>query len=547
MSAVDVGVPGHGTGTTTGTGVLTRLALRRDRIMIPAWVYALTAAVLSTCLSLDTLYGTLKERTDFARSMNVNSSLRALYGPAFSGESIGALTAWRMGCIGAALTGLMSILIVVRHTREEEESGRQELLSSGVVGRRAPLTAGLLTALTANAVLALAVSAALTVLGQSVAGSAALGLALAGSGLMFAGVAAVTAQLTASARVAKGLAGAVLGLAFLLRASGDAASADASSPLVWASPLGWTENLRPFAGDRWWLLGLVAAFTAVTTGAGYVLVARRDLGAGLLPARPGPAEGAASLNGPFALAWRLQRGALYSWAAGFAVAGALYGSVGNSISGIVEDNAQLGDMVRRMGGPGALTDSFFATAMGLLGMLAAAYAVQSTLRLRSEETGRLAEPLLANAVGRVRWACSHLVFPALGTLVLLAVGGASAGLAYGATIGDISGQLPTLTGAALAQAPAVWVTAALALVLFGWMPKASAAAWGVFAAFLLCGQLGPVLHLPQLMLDLSPFTHLPKAPGGHQEAAPYLWLVLVGAVAAAVGLTGFRRRDLAGD
>nr|WP_306665035.1 ABC transporter permease [Streptomyces fildesensis] len=208
MSATDVGVRVGSGGSVTGTGVLTRLALRRDRIMIPVWVYALTAAVLSTCLSLGTLYGTLKERTDFARSMNVNSSLRALYGPAFSGESIGALTAWRMGCIGAALTGLMSILVVVRHTREEEESGRQELLSSGVVGRRAPLTAGLLTALTASAALALIVATALSVLGQSVAGSAALGLALAGSGLMFAGVAAVTAQLTASARVAKGLAGA---------------------------------------------------------------------------------------------------------------------------------------------------------------------------------------------------------------------------------------------------------------------------------------------------------------------------------------------------
>ena len=38
---------------------------------------------------------------------------------------------------------LMSVLIVVRHTRTEEETGRAELIRSGPVGRYAQLTAAL--------------------------------------------------------------------------------------------------------------------------------------------------------------------------------------------------------------------------------------------------------------------------------------------------------------------------------------------------------------------------------------------------------------------
>jgi ABC-2 type transport system permease protein len=46
------------------------------------------------------------------------------------------------------------------------------------------------------------------------------------------------------------------------------------------------------------------------------------------------------------------------------------------------------------------------------------------------------------------------------------------------------------------------------------------------------------------VLDLSPFAHVPKLPGGDVSAAPLLWLVLIVVALAAVGLLGFRRRDI---
>ncbi|MFC9290134.1 ABC transporter permease, partial [Streptomyces sp. NPDC057052] len=220
----------------SGTGTLLRFALRRDRVMIPLWVGVNALMVLSMPNTLGSLYGTAAERASLRDQMAANASLRALVGPVF-GDSLGALTAWRVGVYAGALAAVTSILIVVRHTRDEEESGRQELIASGAVGRRASLTSALLAAGVADAVLALLVAVGLA--GHGVAGAVALGLGLAAVGMLFATMAAIAAQLTESARLARGLASGVLGAAFVLRAAGDSATDDGSSVLTWLSPLGW--------------------------------------------------------------------------------------------------------------------------------------------------------------------------------------------------------------------------------------------------------------------------------------------------------------------
>ncbi|MEV0274778.1 ABC transporter permease [Streptomyces sp. NPDC050610] len=530
----------------TGTGPLTRLALRRDRIMLPVWVYALSVAVVSTGLSLKKLYGTAAERADFAHSMSANSSLRALYGPVL-GDSIGALTAWRMMSFGAALTGVMSLLIVVRHTREEEESGRQELLSSAGVGRRAPLTAALSTALAANTLVAALIAAGLPAIGQGAAGALALGLAVGATGMVFAGVAAVAAQLTESARLAKGITAAVIGVAFTVRAAGDASAVRGRSPLVWLSPLGWPEQVRPYAGDRWWVLLLPLALTAATVLGAYALTARRDLGAGLLATRPGPAGAGTALRGPYGLAWRLQRGTLLGWATGLVFAGAVFGAVAHGAADIVGDNKGTLELFERLGGghgKAGITDAFLATITGMLGLTAALYATGSVLRLTGEETGGRAEPLLACAVGRLRWAAGHLVIAFAGAVAVLAAGGLAMGLSYGATAHDIGGQLPRVLAAALAQTPAVWALTGVTVLLAGALPRLAAAAWGLVGAALAIGWLGPMVDAPQWVMDLSPFGHLPKLPGPVGSAGPFLWLTALAAVLTAAGLYGLRRRDV---
>ncbi|MFC8271828.1 ABC transporter permease [Streptomyces sp. NPDC057271] len=516
----------------TGTGALARLALRRDRLMMPIWVVVTGGLVASGVGSLGGLYATEAQRAELAASMTANSSMRSLYGPVF-GDSLGGLVAWRFGTFAAVLAAVMSLIIVVRHTREEEETGRQELLSSAVVGRRAPLTAAFLAALVANTGVALLITAGLA--GQGVGGALALGLAVGGTGMLFATAAAIVAQLTESARLAKGLASAVLGLAFVLRAAGDAGSASGSSALTWLSPIGWAENVRAFAGERWWVLLLIAAVALVQAAVAYELAGRRDVGMSFLPTRPGPAEGRLGTAG--ALAWRLQRGTVLGWSLGFLLGGLVFGGIVEGAADIVGDNEQAREIFERMGGQSGLTDAFLATMVGMFGMIAALYAVGSVLRLHGEETSQRAEPVLAIAVGRVRWAAGHLVIAFGGAALIMLLAGLGLYVSYGRDLGPI-------LGASLAQLPAIWTLAGLAVLLWGAFPRAAVAGWGVGGLCLALGWIGPALDLPQAVLNVSPFGHLPKLPGQEMAWGPVWTLTAVAAALVATGLWRLRERDI---
>ncbi|WP_405888106.1 ABC transporter permease [Streptomyces sp. NBC_01136] len=530
--AVRGGVRSRGSRHLAGTGTLLRFCLRRDRLMMPLWVGVIGLMVLSLPNSLKAVYSTPAERADLARQMLTNGSLRATYGPVFS-DSLGGLTAWRIGGYAGLFAGIMSLLVVVRHTREEEESGRQELISSAMVGRRAPLTAALLAALVANGVLALLIAGGLA--GQGGAGALTLGLGVGGVGMVFATMAAIVAQLTESARLAKGLTGGLLGAAFVLRAAGDSSVNDGSSPLTWVSPLGWLENQRSFAAERWWVLSLFAAAVVIQGAVAYQLAGRRDVGMSFLPTRPGPAEG--RLGSAGALAWRLQRGAVLGWSLGFLAAGAAFGGMTKGASDLVGTNEKTRHIIERMGGQSGITDAFLAAMVGMLGMVAALYVVSSVLRLHGEETSQRAEPVLANAVGRSRWAGGHLVIAFGGAALIMLLGGLGLGLGYGHELGAV-------VGACLVQIPAIWTLGGLAVLLYGVSPRLAPGAWGAAGLALLLGWIGPALDVPQSVMDLSPFGHLPKLPGGDMAWTPVLILLGVAVALTAVGVAGLRRRDM---
>ncbi|GHH55377.1 ABC-2 type transport system permease protein [Streptomyces umbrinus] len=532
-SGARFGVRAGGSRQLAGTWTLLRLALRRDRVMIPLWVAVIGLMVVSMPGSLESVYSTAAERADVADQMLTNSSLRAMYGPVF-GDSLGGLTAWRIGTYAGVFAGIMSLLVVVRHTRDEEESGRQEMVSAGMVGRRAPLTSALLAALVANAGLALIITGGLA--GQGSSGALALGLGTAGVGMVFATMAAIVAQLTESARLAKGLTGGLLGAAFVLRAAGDSSVSDGSSVLTWLSPVGWLENLRSFADERWWVLLLFIAAVALQGLIAYDLAGRRDVGMSFLPTRPGPASG--RLGTAWSLAWRLQRGSVLGWSLGFLAAGVAFGGITTGATDLVGDNERTREIIERMGGQSGITDAFLATMVGMLGMVAALYVVQSVLRLHAEETSQRAEPVLANAVGRLRWASGHLLIAFGGATLIMLIGGLGLSLGYGQ-------DLPTILGACLVQLPAIWTIGGLAVLLHGVSPTVAPAAWAVAGAALLLGWIGPALDLPTTLLNLSPFGHLPKLPGGEMAWTPVLVLTAIAVTLVGVGLGALRRRDIA--
>ncbi|MBE8517936.1 ABC transporter permease [Amycolatopsis sp. H6(2020)] len=525
-----------------GTWHLTRLALRRDRVVLPIWIVLLSIVPASTVNTYTQFYPTAADRLGLQAGANANPSYALLYGPPFDLTTAGGFIAWRMCGFLALLTGLMVVFTVTRHTRAEEDTGRAELLASAVVGRYAALTASLLVAGGASVLTGLIQAVTMIGAGLPAAGSLAFGAAEALVGLVFTAVAAVAVQLAEYSRTANGIGTAVVGAAFLLRGAGDS-TVDARW-LSWLSPIGWVQQVRAFAGDRWWVLLLPLVFALVVGAAGYWLLPRRDVGVGILPPRPGPARAAASLRSPLALAWRLHRGPLLGWVIGTAVVGAVFGSIASGIGGLVGSSPQAQQIMARLGGSHALTQAFLAAMAGMFAMVASLYGVQAVLRMRGEETAIRLEPVLATSVGRLRWAGSHLVFAFFGTAALLLSGGVFMGLANGLRTGDVGGSLADTLSGMLVQLPAAWVVVALAVTIFGLLPGFSAAAWAVGALALLLSLFGPILDLPQAVLDVSPFQHPPKIPGQELTATPLGWLGGIAVVALAAGLTGWRRRDV---
>ena len=431
----------------------------------------------------------------------------------------------------------MSMFVVGRHTRAEEQSGRSELVRSSVVGRHAPTAAALLVAAAVNVLMAAAVALAMIGLGQPAAGSIALGASLGAVGLVFAGVAGVAMQVNQSTSGAYGATGAVLGLAYLLRAAGDVGN----GTLSWLSPIGWGQSMRPFADERWWPLLLLLGATAVLVAATFALLGGRDDGQGFVAPRPGPATASRGLTSPFGFALRLQRVAVAGWAAGLLLAGASIGLTARDAESILGDSQEVQNLLDQAGG--GVVDNYIAISLFSMALIATGFAIQSVLRMRGEETAGRLEPLLATALARPRWAAAQVAVAAAGSVVVVGASGLGAGLAdaFGA---DDAGRLPLLLGSALAFVPAVWVLIGASVALFGLLPRAAPAAWGLLAACYLSGLLGPLLSLPQWVQDLSPYAHVPLLPAADLAVAPLLVLTAVAAALTAVGIAGFRRRDV---
>jgi polyether ionophore transport system permease protein len=523
--------------TLAGTLTLIRFDARRERVRVPVYLLVMAATIASTAAQSEGLYSTVAERADYARTVAGNPGLIALVGPAYNLMTPGGDTAWQLGGIGAIAAGLMSMFILGRHTRGEEQSGRSELVRASVVGRHAPIAAGLVVVGVVNLLLAAVVALSMIAVDTPATGAIALGASLAGAGLFFGAVAAVALQVNQSTGGAYGLVGAVLGGSYLLRAAGDVGD----GTLSWLSPIGWAQSMRPYADERWWPLLLLLAGAALLTVAAFALLERRDDGAGLVAPRPGPARGSRALANPFGLALRLLRGALIGWAIGLFLAGVSVGLVGQDVDSLLGDSAEVDKLYMQT--TGSLADNYLAVSLSSMALIGTAFAIQAVLRMRSEETSGRAESLLATALARPRWAAGHLAVAAGGTVLILAALGLGAGIADAISSND-AGRLPLLFGSALALAPAVWVLAGAALALIGLVPRAALAAWGVLGACFLLLYLGPLLSLPDWLMDISPYTHVPLLPAADLDVAPLVVLTAVAAALAGIGVVGLRRRDI---
>lgn len=532
-----------------GTLALARIALRRDRIQLPVWILAM-AAFMAAFLPTWTGYFEIEEELRAAIEVFAANPAARLFGIA-SGVGLGEFVMLEGFVTLSVVAALMSFLAVIRHTRQNEDTGRAEFVGSAAVGRHASLAAALIVTIGANVIVAIAVALLMIANDLPATGSFAMGAAVGGVGVSFAGVAAVTAQVYSTSRAANGMAAAVLVLGFILSGIGnilgrydEAAVWVHSAWPSWLSPIGWGQQMRPFAENHWWMLGLFGVLFLVLTAAAFFLDSRRDMGRGLLPEGRGPAMAAPGLLSLFGLVWRLQRGLFFGWAAGMVVIGVIFGSISGEIEAF--DSEALAELFERLGGTAVILDAYFATVMGIVGMLMTVYTLQVLLRMRREEADGPLESVLATAVSRRQWMMSYIGNAVLGTTALLLLIGLSAGLSAGLALGNIGEWTLDFVVAGLVQLPAILVIAGVVVLAFSFLPRwVGLLGWGAFLLALITGPvIGGLLNLSESVRNISPFTHTPQMPAAAFEAAPVLIMVAIAVIPFITGLAAFRRRDL---
>lgn len=526
----------------TGTLALVRLLLRRDRIRLPVWLAAQIALVAFSVAAVVDVYGSPEAQAGYAASVGASTATVAMSGPPTALDTLGGIAVYEVTFTALVAVVLMAVFTALRHTRADEEAGRTELLRAGVLGRQADLLAVSVVVATACAVVGLGITLTFLAFGLPTSGSVLYGVSVAALGWAFTGVALVAAQVATHSRAATGLCLAVLGATFLVRAVGDVSE----NGLTWASPYGWVQAVRAFGDERWWPLGLAAVLAVVLVVVAGWLTTRRDLGSGLVTPRPGPARASSALGSPVGLALRLQRGSIVAWSVGMGILGVAYGSLGQDVEELIENNPEIAEIFRRTSGGASIVDAYFAMVMTIAALVATGFTVGSALRVRGEEASGRAEWMLATPLGRFRWLVSWLAVTVGGSAVVLASTGFGTGATYALVAQDAS-QVPLLTEAALVYLPATLVLGAVAVALLGWAPRLAGLAWGVLAACFVIGWLGEVLSLPEWVMDLSPFTRTPQVPLDDLTAGPLLALTLVVVTLAALGAEGLRRRDLVTD
>ncbi|MTH51879.1 ABC transporter permease [Bacillus mangrovi] len=523
------------------TFFLAAFIFRLDWLRIIIWLISLGFFTIAVPLAFDGLYATQHERDAMALTM-ANPAMTAMIGPAdLSRYTLGVMTSHQMLLMTAVVTGIMSILLVSRHTRADEEEGRLEMVRSLAAGRLAYLQASFIVMLTVCILLALGTGTGLYALGlqsMDLEGSMLYGAALGATGLFFTGVAAVFAQLSDSSRGTVGLSVAFLLSAYLIRALTDVSNED----LSWISPLSWVTKAEVYDSNRWLPVLLLAAAALLLYAAAIWLNAIRDLGRGLLPSRAGKTHASRFLKSPAGLIFRLQRTGMLSWVAGMFVLGASYGSVLGDLETFLSDNEMMQQLFQPEEGM-TVIEQFIPLLLIVISLIAVIPSILSILKLRSEEKKDRLVHLLGRAVSRNELLAGYFtaaVFTGFLMITLGALGLWSAGTA--AAEGGISFQM--ILGAAWAYFPAMLVMVSIAAALIGFIPKWAGAIWFYVVYSFITLYFGELFQFPEWAGKLSPFGYVPHIPVDEFTAMPLILLSAAALLMTSAGFTGFSKRDI---
>jgi polyether ionophore transport system permease protein len=521
---------------------IARRAFADARVRTISFALLFVVAALTQATAYREGYPTLEDRLRFARSVGRNDAARLLYGVPHDLLSLGGYVTWRVGGSLAILAAIWGLLGAVRAMRAEEESGRVDVVLAGAVGRRTVFGAQLAAIAAGAAVLWLAAFVGLVAGKVPAWGAAYLALAIVSVIPVFAGVGALASQVAPTRRMATGLASGVFVVALALRAVADTTSGGAGW-LRWLSPLGWAEELRPFADPQPGVLLIPAVTTASLLVAAGALWVRRDVGSGLLPAHDSREPRLALLGSPTAQALRSELAVLVAWLVGVGSFALLMGFLADAVTpDVLSEEVQ--KQLEKLGTESVVTPSgYLGFAFLFVGLATSLYCCMQIGSVREEEGEQRLETLLAQPVGRRSWLTGRLVVAAAGAAAVALLAGIAAWAGAATQGADVS--LPSMLGAGANCLPVALLFLAVGALAYAVVPRASEAiAYGVVGAAFAVELFGSLFEAPGWVLAVSPFHDIGLVPGEAFEAGAAVVMVVLAAVVALASLAIFRRRDL---
>ena len=515
--------------------------LADGRIRTIAFAYAFAAIAYIQPVSYRHAYPTLAGRLGFARSFGDNKAIRLFYGVPHDLLTVGGYSAWRVGGTMSIFAAVWGVLAAVRAMRAEEESGRTEIILALGATRALVFGTAVAAGLLGTAVLALVSFAALVAAGLPAGGSAYLALATAGTAPVFVGVGAVASQLAATRRLAVELGLAAVALAFVLRVTADTASG--AGWLRWLTPLGWAEELRPFAHPQPAALAPIVGATAVLSAVAWRLWRRRDVGAGVLssPDRRDPRP--ALLSSTTGQALRGELTSLAIWLTSTGAFALIIGVIAKSISA-AGVSPSLDRELAKVGAGSILTPRGYISFVFLFFVLVLAlFACSQVAALAAEESGQRLATLLALPVARSRWLAGRLLLAAAGAMAIAVATGLLMWL--GATLAGVGLSAATMLGAGLNGVPVALLFEGVAALAYALVPRAGGGiGYAVVAAAFLWQLFGALLGAPHWLVELSPFAHVGVVPAQPFRAPAAAIMVLIGVAGGLSAAVALRRRDI---
>jgi len=523
---------------------LARRAFRDARTRTIAFAYLFAIYAYIQPVGYRHAYPTLADRLAFAHTFAGNDALRLFYGYPFSPLTVSGYSAWRVGGTIAILAAVFGVLAAVRALRGEEDSGRMELILAAPVARRTTYLAALAAIAAGVAILWLAESAGFIAGGLPAGGSAYLALATVSVVPVYVGVGAIASQLAPTRRIALELGSAVVGLSLLARVIADTSSGAAW--LRWATPLGWAEELRPFAGPRPLVLLAPAGASALLLALAARIAASRDVGTGMIAARDTASPRLRLLSSPTVQALRSERASVLVWIASVGAFAFILGMVSTSISSAVVSNS-LQREIAKFGAGSIQTPSGYLALVFIFFILAVSlFACAQIGAARHEEAEERLETLLSLPVDRRRWLGGRLALAA-GGAVAISLAAALCSWAGAASQGATGISLPRMLEAGSNCLPVALLFLGFAALAYAIVPRASAGiAYGLVTVAFLWQLTGSALGVPKWLIEITPFAHVGFVPEQPFRALAAVVMLAIGAGCALTAIWIFKRRDLVG-